>query len=281
MFLLAALAGVVLGGGPAIAASPKTGFQSLRVQGRRRRYWLDLPDGDPTGYGLVLVYHGFGDRPEAIRDYSGFRSAQANHRYVFAYVEGTKNAKGERNHQVEYGFQDPRIDDVAVARALVAHLVKKYRLDPKRIFCTGMSNGADMSYYLARQEPPFVAAIAPVAGCMMTVWDRHLLATPRISIMEVHGTADEVTYWDGDPDDREGWGAYLSTPDVIRWWVRRMAIERQETTPFGPFTLNRYTSERDATEVRLYTIPGGKHVWPSVWPEGTLAEEILRFFDKH
>lgn len=259
------------------------GFHSLTVDGRQRSYLLDLPANLSPGAGLILVCHGFGDSPEAIRDYSGFHKLVNEHAFVFAYLEGTRDREGKRNHQVEYAFQDPKIDDVKYARTVVTQLVRQYHLDPKRVFCTGMSNGADFSYYLARQPKPFVRAIAPVAGCMMAVWDAHLTRQSRMAIMEVHGTADEVTLWQGDMANRDGWGAYLGTDAVAKWWVDRLGLTEQEQQEEGGIGLKRWWTDRDSSEYRLYIVPGGKHVWPERLgnPERTLAQEIVAFFEKH
>jgi len=39
-----------------------------------------------------------------------------------------------------------------------------------------------------------------------------------ISLYEIHGTQDNVTWWDGDLDNIGGWGAYLGTLQGIEFW---------------------------------------------------------------
>ena len=60
------------------------------------------------------------------------------------------------------------IDDVDFIRALIEGLQKRYAIDSKRMFATGLSNGAMMSYRLACELSDKIAAIAPVAGGMNT-----------------------------------------------------------------------------------------------------------------
>ncbi|UQX00790.1 hypothetical protein [Streptomyces sp. RerS4] len=43
-------------------------------------------------------------------------------------------------------------------------LVDTWKADPRRIYATGISNGADMSFKLAVELPGTPAAIAPVSG---------------------------------------------------------------------------------------------------------------------
>lgn len=254
---------------------------AFRVDDRERRYLVDLPHDLKAGDGLILVCHGFGDSPESIRDYSGFLDVIDRHQFVFAYLEGTRDREGKRNHQVEYAFQDPKIDDVKYARMVVDRLVRRYRLNRKHVFCTGMSNGADFSYYLARQPKPFVAAIAPIAGAMMACWDRHLTRQSRMSVMEVHGTADEVTLWAGDMANRDGWGAYLSVDALAKWWSGALGLKKVDRRDEGDVHLTRWWTDQDQSEYLLFTIPGGKHVWPANVgdPGKSLAEAIVEFFE--
>ena len=253
---------------------------TITVEGRERSYLLEVPK-NPQG--LVLVCHGFGGSAEDMRGWAGFSKILDAHHFVFAYLDGLPDAKGKRNFQVEYQFQDTKINDVKFAQLLVAQLIKQYKLDPKRVFCTGMSNGADFSYYLARQSKPIVRAVAPIAGCMMVGWDKTLTAKNRIPIMEVHGTKDAVTLWDGDLKNRDGWGPYYGTEAVAAHWVKSLALSERDSKTSGTLTRTRWGTKRDATEFVLHTINGGGHDWPTHLddPKRSLAEEILGFFEKH
>ena len=253
---------------------------TITVDGRERSYLLEVPK-NPQG--LVLVCHGFGGSAEDMRGWAGFSKILDAHHFVFAYLDGLPDAKGKRNFQVEYQFQDTKINDVKFAQLLVAQLIKQYKLDPKRVFCTGMSNGADFSYYLARQSKPIVRAVAPIAGCMMVGWDKTLTAKNRIPIMEVHGTKDNVTLWDGDLQNRDGWGPYYGTDAVVAHWVKSLSLTECEAKTSGKLTRIRWWTKRDSTEFVLYTINSGGHDWPAHLedPKRSLAEEIVLFFQKH
>ena len=58
------------------------------------------------------------------------------------------------------------IDDVGFFTILIENLSQEFTIDPHRIFVTGISNGAMMSYRLAIEISEKIAAIAPVAGAM-------------------------------------------------------------------------------------------------------------------
>src|SRR6185503_17547684 len=65
-------------------------------------------------------------------------------------------------------------------------LERTHRVDPDRVFATGISNGGMMAGRLACDLPGRFAAIAPVAATLATSCDR---AEP-VSVLHIHGTAD-------------------------------------------------------------------------------------------
>ena len=66
-------------------------------------------------------------------------------------------------------------DDAGFLFALIDAVSKEFDIDPKRVFATGISNGAAMAYRLACERPNVLAAIAPVSGASRR---RSCLAVP-------------------------------------------------------------------------------------------------------
>lgn len=58
----------------------------------------------------------------------------------------------------------PANDDVAFLNALIDDTANRCAIDPRRVFVTGFSNGAGMTFRFAAEAADRVAAIAPVAG---------------------------------------------------------------------------------------------------------------------
>ncbi|HBC56330.1 MAG TPA: hypothetical protein DCZ03_04120, partial [Gammaproteobacteria bacterium] len=54
--------------------------------------------------------------------------------------------------------------DMLFVDAMIETLQEQFSVDPRRIYATGFSNGASMSFRLARERSKRIAAIAPVAG---------------------------------------------------------------------------------------------------------------------
>ena len=93
-----------------------------------------------------------------------------------------------------YAMRAEQVDDVAFTRALLDDLAKVVKVDPKRVYATGMSNGAIMAYRLASELSDRIAAIAPVAGPMGTE-----TCNPKrpVSVIHFHGTDDQFAPFKG------------------------------------------------------------------------------------
>jgi len=257
----------------ALLAPLTSGDHTLEVEGMNRSYRLYVPVDAGPGSALVLVFHGYTDSAANIEAYSRMNEVADDHGFVVAYPQGSVDAAGHAFFDVGYAFHTRRVDDIGFARALQAHLVARLGLDPGRVFVTGMSNGGDMAYHLACSGEPWVAAIAPVAGMILQHIADGCAPVHRLSVMEIHGTADTVTLWDGDPDDQGGWGVYLSQMDAMQRWADGYSLDAPTlepvpalagASPSGEATMLRWATEVDSTEVRLVRIEGGTHAWPGI-----------------
>ncbi|MEM6335385.1 MAG: PHB depolymerase family esterase, partial [Bacteroidota bacterium] len=73
--------------------------------------------------------------------------------------------------------------------ALLDHLEASYRVDPERIYLTGLSMGGNGSWMLGMHEPDRFAAIVPICG-----WGdaRRVCALKDTPVWTFHGDADQV-----------------------------------------------------------------------------------------
>lgn len=263
----------------------RSGTHHLTFDGRDRTFMLDVPRNLKPGAPLVMVFHGFTGSAKDVREVTGFAKVSEAHGFVAVYPQGTRDSKGRTFFNVGYEFhRDQTVDDVRFARGLAARLTRDLGLDPRAVFATGFSNGGDLSFFLGAQREPFVAAIAPVAGTMMQSWAKGFRPAARIPVLAVNIRDDQTTLWDGDINNRDGWGAYLGTEAVMDLWVNGLALERSERTNAGKTVqLRHWSTASDSTEARLYALEAGGHHWPRTLgnESGTTAETIWRFFDAH
>ena len=118
----------------------------------------------------VLVLHGGRGSADQQRERTGFDAVAQREGFTVVYPEGT--ALGIGGHAWNTGYllrkQVGEADDVAYFDTLIDLLVRQHRVDPKRVYMTGGSNGAMMTFVYAVKRTEKLAAIVPIVGAMFT-----------------------------------------------------------------------------------------------------------------
>jgi polyhydroxybutyrate depolymerase len=159
-------------------------------------------------------------------------------------------------------------DDVGFAVALVHHIQREACIDPKRIYTTGFSNGAFMSYALGCEHAELFAAIAPVAGKVGVATCQPSRSVP---VMAFHGTADPRRSYTADD--------LPSVPDVVKAWANRdgCVAGPDPTYQMGTVTCQTWSSCNAGATVTLCSAEGEGHCWPGSplpCPFGTGTNDI-------
>ncbi len=260
-----------------------SGENRVVLDGRERRVRIDLPPERAPKAPLVLAFHGFTGSPEDLRQQSGLTAAAARRGWVVAYPEGTRDGSGRRFFQVGYRFHGHlQVDDVQAARELAGRLIRDLDLDPRAVFVTGFSNGADLSFLLGSRPNPFPRAIAPVCGTMMSDWTPFLAPSARPSVLAVNVMDDPITRWDGDRKDRDGWGPYWGTEDVIQAWVAHLGgVPEGAPILEDGIRRSRWVGVDGGSELGFLAVQRGGHRWPrTLGGSGrSTAETLLEFFE--
>ena len=236
-----------------------------------REYIYYHASSAPPNCPLVLVCHGYSGTAQGIMDYSQFNALAEEFGFAVCYPQGTLDGSNTTFFNVGYDFQNNQtVDDVAFVEELIDSLQAMHSLSEQDVFCTGMSNGGDFSYMLACQASETFKAIAPVAGMIMQDIMDDCNPINEVSILEIHGTQDNVTYWQGDPNNNDGWGAYPSIPNTIDFFTNMFGLNTLASAVFpnidpadgSTVSSDKYTELGSCTEVWLYTVNGGGHDWP-------------------
>ena len=262
---------------------PVTERHTFTFDGREREYYLYLPPGGKD-VPLILVLHGYGGKAAGYRPEMLFPAREEG--FAVCYPQGRANSIGKTGWNVGYpSQQDLKDDDVALVTYLAGLLQDKFGLSRENTFLTGMSNGGEMCYLFAYSADTTFSALASVAGLTM----KWLYDGPRgsrpIPFMEIHGTADKTSHWEGDPEGRYGWGGYMSIPAAMEAITTLNGCTREgtEVLPLQHegahrVILHRYSGE-NATETLLYEVEGGKHSW--ALDDLDTCREIWQFFKRH
>ena len=247
------------------AHAAETVKYTMKYKGEVRTYWLYVPENASSSTALVLVLHGYGGNAEGYCP--AMLEVAEREGFAVCYPQGEKDAKGKNCWNVGYDVQQGlKRDDVGFVKALVKHIRKKHGIGKDNVFMSGMSNGGEMTYFMAYKYPDLFNAFASIAGLTMEWAYKQWQAKKPVPFMEVHGTADKTSMWEGDPQDTGGWGAYVSVPQAVGYWVAQARCTHEETTELPltgehPVVLHRYLGGDDGIEVRLYEVQGAKHSW--------------------
>jgi polyhydroxybutyrate depolymerase len=268
---------------PASAPTPVGEPRTLRTGGVTRRYFLYLPStwhrGRPVP--LVLVFHGGGGRASGIAPHTGFSQLAEREGFVVAYPQGLN---GRWNDGRGYAATH---DDVGFVRALLDTLGRELVIDPRRVYATGISNGAMFSYRLACDLPGSFAAVAPVAGAMPADLAPSCAHAQPVSVLAFQGTADPLMPYAGGGVARRR-GRVLSAERSIAFWATASGCGAAPVTTLEPDLVlddgtrvrrTVYGGCRGGTAVELYTIEGGGHTWPGGPPVGGSVGRVTRDVD--
>jgi polyhydroxybutyrate depolymerase len=174
--------------------------------------------------------------------------------------------------------------DMDFFEELLAFLQKEIRIDPNRIYATGLSNGATMANRLGCDMSRTFAAIAPVAGGHVA-FNRCQIDHP-VSVIVFHGTDDPTIPYDGVEND---------IPPVHLWvgaWAERDGCDPTPmlSHPNTMVTKETWVNCDEDVVVTLYTLEGGGHTWPGAPLNANLgsfftyinaADVIWDFFEAH
>jgi polyhydroxybutyrate depolymerase len=268
LFLICAPFAVVHGAGPLSAG---TLVRRIEISGVMRSYRLHLPAGRAAASALplVLVFHGGGSTAAAMERLTRFSELADRERFAVAYPEGLSNHWNDGRDPAVMGARAD-VDDVPFVAALIDRLVREERIDRKRVYATGYSNGAIFSHYLAARLSDRIAAIAPVAGGIADRFRPAFRPGAPVSVLIVQGTTDPFVPLEGG-EVRGTRGRLVATQQAIELWVKANGCsaspESRDLPDVDPADGCRVASHtwsggRDGADVTYYEMKGGGHTWP-------------------
>jgi polyhydroxybutyrate depolymerase len=259
--------------------APGQHHRTLAVEDVQRDYFVYVPTtkvAQPkAGWPLVLVFHGGGSNAEQMIEFCEMNATADKHGFVVVYPNGSGRVAGIKtfNGGNCCGYARRRkIDDVKFTRAVVDDVRTVVSIDARRVYATGMSNGAVMCYRLASEAADLVAAIAPIAGPMGT---EKCSPSRPVSICHFHGTDDEFARYAGGSGKRSVTRTdFYSVEFSLNCWIKangcsteaRVTKLPQKVDDGTQVTRYEYGGGRSGSEVVHYRIEGGGHTWPGHEP---------------
>lgn len=267
--------------------------ETIAVDGTNRTYLLHVPANLKKPAPLVLVFHGGGGHARNMPNFTKFDQLADQDGFVVAYPESYNKSWNDTR-----GLSPA--DDVGFIRVVIEHLKRKWNIDSKRIYATGISNGGFFSQRLACDMADQFAAVASVAATMPETLVPVCKPSRPISVMFMHGTKDPLVHIDGGTILRDR-GRNVSLAEASSFWRKfDQTSSKPETEDIADRASDGTSVHKDAykdgkqgTEVVVYTIEGGGHTWPGgsqylpVFLVGKVTKNldgtqaILEFFEQH
>jgi polyhydroxybutyrate depolymerase len=258
--------------------------------GGARPVTVYVPSGYQADKGapLVIMLHGYsvsGGLEEILLRFKPVAEARG---FLYAYPNGTTDSSGNRFWNATdacCNMNGSSVDDSAYLTSLVAEIGTRYKVDPKRVFFVGHSNGGFMSYRMACDHADLVAAVVSLAGATWSDTSKCKPSEP-VAVLQIHGTKDTEVLYDGFA----GPPAYPSAKTTVEDWATYDGCALTADTSAPPIDLDAsiagaetqiasYASGcKPGGHAELWTIQGGQHI-PGL--TDTFATDVVDFLFAH
>ncbi len=293
---------LALASAPLVAQTPGE-QRSVVVGGRTRTYRLLVPAAAKVGPApVVLVFHGGGGKGKSMEKLTGLSPIALRESFIVAYPDAYEGNWVDGRTDFDIPARREKIDDVAFVRAILADIARVTPVDPKRVFATGLSNGAIFSHFLAAKMADRIAAIAPVAGGIAEAFQKEFAPAQPVSVFAMNGTKDPLVPFDGGNVAKSGRGRVIGSDAAMKLWTTSNGIDggpetgallNKDPRDGCTVTWKKWTGGKNGTEVWLYVQHGAGHTWPggeqympkllvgSVCRDFDASEALWAFFKAH
>ena len=207
-----------------------------------RSYLLHIPSSyNDADVPLIIAIHGWQRDPQKMEYHSHLSEKSDEEGFIVAYPKGTGNP-------LEWNTGEEGVDDAGFINALIDTLINHYLIDTNKIYLTGFSNGAEMTYKVAQKYGNRIAGIAPVA---CPFWDENNPPVKHMPIIHFHALNDGAV-------------SYSTVQPVLDEWIAfNSCSETSETFyvvdgAYGEI----WKDETGNADIVLFSTTTGSHSWP-------------------
>lgn len=298
-------------------------FRFIRISGRIRSYRLHIPPSynGENPMSIVFALHGSGVpavNSFTFKDNCDLDEKADDEGFIVVYPNGERfrfspylkhpaalllNLYAIITSSRMWNCWDiNNVNDVEFIENLIGHLQTKLNVNSSRIFITGVSGGAMMTYRLGAELSDSIAAIAPIAGAIGGKWlmpepddslSPYIIPEPTypLPVIVFHGMQDTAVPYEGGwvkvlaISSDELWTYSISVNESVSFWVEYNNCElipQINVSESGRIITRTYTNGSDSSEVVLITYVDGGHEWFKSPPHEMSATDLMwEFFEQH
>jgi polyhydroxybutyrate depolymerase len=277
----AAVLTTALSSAMALAAPPAPGnhSESLEIGAgaakMTRTFIVHVPPGfdAKSKVPVVFMLHGAGGSGAGAMPETGWDAKSDREGFIAVFPDGTSphpllparfllNPRLWNDGSGRGAIGVEHVDDLGFISKMIDFVEARYSADPARIYCTGFSNGASMTFSVGLNLSNRIAAIAPVAGHL---WEREKQLAYPVPLLYIVGTADPFNPLGGGKVNLPFEKIQDRPPveDSLKEWERMLGCGPEVQTARGNgFMEITYNECAKGGEVEYYTVKDLGHVWP-------------------
>ena len=244
--------------------------ETITIDGLVRNYTLNLPPGyyDSSGFSLVIAMHGGGGSPSQFERTSFLTDKAKAAGFIVVYPEGTGVIKTWNAGTCCGSAVTNQINDVKFISQLIDKLIAAYKINPKKVYATGHSNGGMMCYRLACELSNKIAGIAPNSSTMVVTSACN--PARAIPVLHMHSKLDQHVVYTGGFGDGVS-DVYCPPLDSV---LNVFSLKNSCTNPSqvifsnNLYTFKKWSSCTNNVSIQYYLTNDGGHGWPGGLPGG-------------
>lgn len=249
-------------------------WEDVKVGTSTRKTLTYVPKNEEKSPALVISLHGMNQDPGFQQNQTQWNALADTEGFIVTYPLGNNRM-----------WDTSGMGDVKFVEAVMKDMELKHNVDKNRIYLSGFSMGSWLGYHCLETLGDKIAAFGPVSGVDIGKQPR---ANRMVPIMHIHGTADNVFKYTGDPYHMAG--GYPSIEEYVKKWAAYEGCDASNPQVIRPYPAGRntandtrtiYNNVNDDVEVNLISIDGKGH-WHSNDPNGVNStQELWNFFKHH
>ena len=279
----------------AVEFTEENGFyvHQRMVDGFLRRWMTYVPESytGEEAVPLVIVMHGSSASMYAIAEESRWFDVADEYGFIVNFCQAYMNGRSESSgnipaaywHDYATAIDEGGSDDVVYLNYVIESTEEQFNIDPSKLYVTGHSNGAHMTWRLALDNGTILTAIAPVGGVNGTLKEGaeipYDILMPAYIMMGEYDNGDAYVLADGNTNVR-----------AIRMWNEHNGVNEDNTeiATDGEFTHYIFKNNENIPLMGFVKIAHTPHVympeesfdiWKNWFSHYTRGEDGTLYYD--
>ncbi len=242
---------------------------NITVGGANRFMKVHFPPNLKDNAPLVISMHGVNQSAEYQMNNTNWNNLADQNGFIVVFPQGEGlwwDVSGDK--------------DVNFVKYIINYMSKNYKINKNRVYATGFSLGAMMTYHLITKTAGTFAAYGPVSGVCFD--NRNITASRHVPLIHHHGSADDVFKFGGDPGHMAG--GYPSITEYVTKWAAWNGCDTSKPVvkQIGGDTKTIWTNREEGIQTVYNVINGAGH-WhsDSQWGGINTTNELWAFFKRY